>query len=130
MHLDRIREHTSERSNRRIDRETVGAITEAVTTPGGVAARLAELDGEWDVDRALMLNFGLIGSLTAWKSRRGSRGWGALFWIQMGFLIHHAVRGWCPPMPVFRRLGFRSRKEITAERVALECGELSRSRTP
>ncbi len=31
-----------------------------------------------------------------------------------------AVRGWCPPVSVLRRLGFRSDKEIAAERVALE----------
>ena len=49
-------------------------------------------------------------------------GWGLLFWTQMGFLVHHAVKGWCPPLPVFRRLGFRSAQEISAERVALSGG--------
>jgi hypothetical protein len=122
---DRIRDHTSDRTNRSIDHETMGAIDDAMLTPGGVEERLAELDREWDVDRALMLNFGIVGALSAWKGRR-SRAWGAFFWIQMGFLIHHALRGWCPPMPLFRRLGFRSRNEIAAERVALA----TRSRTP
>ena len=36
-----------------------------------------------------------------------------------GFLLQHAVQGWCPPVPVLRRLGFRTPNEIDAERFAL-----------
>lgn len=37
-----------------------------------------------------------------------------------GFLLQHAVQGWCPPMPVFRRLGVRTATEIEEERYALK----------
>ena len=37
-----------------------------------------------------------------------------------GFLLQHAVQGWCPPVPVFRRLGFRTAAEIDEERYALK----------
>ena len=37
-----------------------------------------------------------------------------------GFLLQHAVQGWCPPLPVFRRLGFRTQTEIEEERYALK----------
>jgi hypothetical protein len=37
-----------------------------------------------------------------------------------GFLFQHAVEGWCPPIPVLRRLGFRTAREIDIERVALK----------
>ena len=37
-----------------------------------------------------------------------------------GFLLQHAVQGWCPPVPVMRRLGFRTEREIDAERTALK----------
>ena len=30
------------------------------------------------------------------------------------------VQGWCPPVPVFRRLGVRTREEIDRERYALK----------
>lgn len=122
---DRIREHTADDVNRRIDRETRGAIAEASASAGARRARLAELDREWTVDRAVMLNFGIVGAITAFKAMTNLRdhgrmgGWGLLFWTQMGFLVHHALRGWCPPLPVLRRLGFRSAQEISAERVAL-----------
>jgi hypothetical protein len=37
-----------------------------------------------------------------------------------GFLLQHAVQGWCPPIPVLRRLGFRTSFEIDQERQALK----------
>jgi len=36
------------------------------------------------------------------------------------FLLQHAVQGWCPPLTVFRRLGFRTAGEIARERYALK----------
>jgi hypothetical protein len=36
------------------------------------------------------------------------------------FLLQHAVQGWCPPVPLFRALGIRTRKEIEEERYALK----------
>jgi len=122
---DRIREHTRESINRRIDRQTLGAVADAIGSPDEISERLGELDREWHVDRALMLNFAVLGGLTggmAMRSlaRRGRMGgWGALFWVQVGFLAFHALRGWCPPLPLFRRLGFRSADEIGVEREVL-----------
>ena len=34
--------------------------------------------------------------------------------------MQHALQGWCPPLPVLRRLGFRTQNEIERERYALE----------
>ncbi|HSK01165.1 MAG TPA: hypothetical protein VK932_07985 [Kofleriaceae bacterium] len=122
---DRVREHSSAAVNQRIDRAARGAIVELVS-PDAIRARLAELDREWHLDRALMGVFSVLGTLTARAgmrsiARRGRLGlWGLLFFTQMGFLAHHAVRGWCPPVAVLRRLGIRTSQEIGAERAALE----------
>ncbi|HET9942578.1 MAG TPA: hypothetical protein VFR05_04515, partial [Terriglobia bacterium] len=35
-------------------------------------------------------------------------------------LLQHAVQGWCPPVPLFRRLGIRTQREIDEERYALK----------
>ena len=40
--------------------------------------------------------------------------------IVLPFLFQHAVQGWCPPIPVLRRLGVRTRKEIDREKYALK----------
>ncbi|MGH7194555.1 MAG: hypothetical protein ACREJM_13640, partial [Candidatus Saccharimonadales bacterium] len=37
-----------------------------------------------------------------------------------GFLLQHALHGWCPPVPLFRRLGVRTAAEINQERFALK----------
>ena len=29
-----------------------------------------------------------------------------------GFLLQHAIQGWCPPVPLLRRMGFRTPREI------------------
>ena len=50
----------------------------------------------------------------------GSRKWLILPGIVLSFLFQHAVQGRCPPVPVFRRLGVRTREEIDRERYALK----------
>src|SRR4051812_5435377 len=122
---DDIRARTSDRANAKIDQMTRGAVDEAAEAPDRIPARLAELDREWNVDRALMLNFAITAAISsALAIRNLSRtgklgGWGALFYTQLGFLAYHAAKRWCPPMPLFRRLGYRSDREICAERAAL-----------
>ena len=127
---DRIRAHSSPRVNAAIDRLTQMTIEEyRDAPPEAIGRRIAELDREWDADRALMLNFALLGGLTSTlalrqvRQRRGRldrNGWLVLFGAQLTFLTFHSLVGWCPPLPVFRRLGFRTSKEIYRERSALE----------
>jgi hypothetical protein len=49
-----------------------------------------------------------------------SKKWLILPGIVLPFLFQHAVQGWCPPVPVLRRLGVRTRKEIDREKYALK----------
>ena len=37
-----------------------------------------------------------------------------------GFLLQHAVQGWCPPLIWLRRIGFRTATEIDYERYGLK----------
>ena len=118
---DRVRGKTSDKVNREIDELTSEYLTLVGTEPHAIRKRLWELDREWDVDRALIAAFSLIGGITAQRAFRSTRpGWRLLFWTEIGFLVHHAIRGWCPPVFALRRLGFRTDKEIAAERMALE----------
>lgn len=122
---DLVRERSSNEANRRIDRLTRCTLQQVGDSRTKIQARLGELDREWHLDRALMLLFSGLGSVTASQAmlslkRRGTLGfWGLLFWTQMGFLAHHAIRGWCTPVALLRRMGFRTAREISAERVVL-----------
>jgi len=132
---DRVREHTAPKVNERIDRTTEGSVDACISNgPEAIRQRLAELDHEWDVDRALMVNFAVVGGAafsvglaryasTPMLARRRT-GFLSFFGTQLGFLLLHGVVGWCPPASLFRRLGFRTQREIEAERSAL-CNALA-----
>jgi hypothetical protein len=49
-----------------------------------------------------------------------NRRWFILPTVVLSFFLMHAVQGWCPPLPILRRLGFRTREEIDRERYALK----------
>src|SRR4051794_11057490 len=67
---DRVREHTAPNVTRRIDRLAQADVDAAVVAGhDAILQRLAKLDYEWDVDRALMVNFALAGGasfVTGW----------------------------------------------------------------
>jgi hypothetical protein len=127
---DRVREHTPPHVNRRIDLTAQASADLAIRQGRNqIVRRLAELDHEWDVDRALMANFAIAGgtALTvglhrfAYPPLFGPRPKGFLYLVgaQMAFLMLHATVGWCPPVSVFRRLGYRTKSEIDTERELL-----------
>ena len=116
---DRVRRHTAPHVNDNLDRLADVSVERCASSGrDAIVARLGQLDREWDIDRALMVNFALLGGLTHELGERYT-GWKHFFRAQMGFLLLHAVVGWCPPVVVFRRLGFRTAKEIAAERSEL-----------
>lgn len=88
--------------------------------PQYIEERLAELDREWDIERCLeatAASFSLIGmTLGATVTRK----WFALPAVVAAFLLQHAIQGWCPPLPLLRRLGVRTADEINRERYALK----------
>jgi hypothetical protein len=49
-----------------------------------------------------------------------NRKWIILPTMVLGFFAQHAIQGWCPPLPLFRKLGYRTRKEIDKEKYALK----------
>jgi hypothetical protein len=88
-------------------------------SPDDIDKHLLELEDEWDIDRALESNaafFSLLGiTLGATVDRR----WLLLSAVVGAFLLQHAIQGWCPPLPIFRRLGYRTPNEIDEERFEL-----------
>ena len=38
----------------------------------------------------------------------------------LSFFAQHALQGWCPPIPVFRRRGVRTMREIERERYSIK----------
>ena len=97
-----------------------------------IPARLAELDREWDLDRAIAGGAAAVTlagvALIALVDRR----FVALPAMVGGFLLTHAIQGRCPPVSLLRRLGFRTAAEICEERSGLKMlqGEYRAFRDP
>lgn len=117
----RVEQQTDEAVNERIRRRTAQSIS-FVGRQGRdeISRRLEELDQEWDMERTLEANAAAIALLGLGLGALGSRRFFVLPGVVAGFLLQHAVQGWCPPVPIFRRLNFRTTREIASERYALK----------
>lgn len=88
--------------------------------PRAIEARLRELDEEWDIERAIQANAATLALSGTALAMLHDRRWSYLPLVVAGFLLQHATQGWCPPVPILRRLGYRTQGEIERERYALK----------
>jgi hypothetical protein len=120
---ERIPRHTKPEVNDRIVARTLDDIAHFSTADEEERDwHLRDLEEEWDIERtiaatdgAILLAAGLVGLML----RRPSR-W--LFLVPVvigGFLLQHALVGWCALMPILRRQGIRTPYEIAGEKAAL-----------
>ncbi|MCM2373632.1 hypothetical protein [Aporhodopirellula aestuarii] len=117
----RAENHTSEEINREIARQTQQRIAYYTTkSPQEISERIRELDYEWDIERALESNASALAFSGIVLAATVNKKWLILPGLVTGFLFQHALQGWCPPLPILRRLGFRTAAEINEERYALK----------
>lgn len=117
---DRVRKSTSKSRNADIDRQIAENIDYYRSEPRHVIReRIHQLDAEWDIERTLELNAAVIAFTGIVLSATVSKKWLWLPAMVTTFLAQHAIQGWCPPLPLFRRLNFRTRKEIDKEKFGL-----------
>jgi hypothetical protein len=118
---ERVRRNTAPKVNDRIRREIYARVAEcAEAGPEAIDRRLAELDHEWDIERLLETNAASVSLLGLGLGLCVSRKFLVLPVLVGGYLLQHALHGWCPPVPLLRRLGVRTQSEIECERYALK----------
>jgi hypothetical protein len=118
---NRVPKHTAAHVNDEIRRKTEERISQiAAAGPRAIDRRLTELDREWDIERTLEANAATVAGVGAGLALLVDRRFALIPLFVGGFLLQHAVQGWCPPLPVFRRLGVRTQTEIEHERYALK----------
>jgi hypothetical protein len=117
---ERVPLHTAEEFNRRIADDIMARVHYLAARPEKIDDRLSELDREWDIERSLEANASALAFTGLVLGAGGRRRWLALPALVSAFLFQHAVQGWCPPLPILRRLGFRTAQEIERERYALK----------
>ena len=117
----RVPESTAGHVNSDIRRSTNERVARvAAAGPEAIDQRLAELDREWDIERTLEANAATVAAVGAGLALLVDRRFALIPLVVGGFLLQHAVQGWCPPLPVFRRMGVRTQTEIDHERYALK----------
>ncbi|MEX2591699.1 MAG: hypothetical protein WD426_02915 [Anditalea sp.] len=118
---DRVRQNSTNEANREIDRDSLQRIRKHQnSSTGEITQRLKELQKEWDIEKTLIVN---ASSLTLTGLLLGTfvnKRWYIFPGVVASFLLQHGLQGWCPPLPLFRKLGIRSRQEIDEERYALK----------
>ena len=119
--VGRVPLHTAAEVNEQIRRQTEENIARySAAGPQAIDERLHELDAEWDIERTLEANAATVALIGLGLGTFADRRFFALPAVVAGFLLQHAVQGWCPPLAVFRRLGVRTQHEIEQERYALK----------
>ena len=119
--VDRVTENTAQSVNERIRLDMEERVRRlAAAGPKAIGRRLAELDQEWDIERTLESNAGSLTAVASALALFVNRRFAMLPLAIGSFLLLHAVQGWCPPLPIFRRNGVRTQFEIEQERYALK----------
>jgi len=118
---DRVRDNTARAVNSNIDTRIAENIRVYSTQSNqAISEHIRELNKEWDIERLLERNAStivIIGTILGAFVNQ----WFLLIPGLVGvFLLQHALQGWCPPLPIFRRMGKRTRNEIDMEKFAMK----------
>ena len=117
-----VARHTSPHLNAQIEHEAHERIAEYKNRDNHalITRRLDELEREWDIERLLQTNFATLSLVGLALMLKSDKRWLVLAAGVPAFMIQHALQGWCPPLPLLRRLGVRTAREIADERFALK----------
>ncbi len=119
--VGRVPQNTAESVNEQIRRQTEEGVRRAAAGgPQAIERRLAELDREWDIERTLEANASTLVAAGAALALMGDKRFALIPLVVGGFLLQHALQGWCPPLPVLRSFGVRTQSEIDEEKYALK----------
>jgi hypothetical protein len=120
-------------SSMRVERKTDPTINERIrartdqelarleaSEPAEFDLRLDQLNREWDIERMLQVNASALVLLGLALGLTVDRRFLILPVTVLVFFAQHALQGWCPPVPLFRRLSVRTAREIERERYAIK----------
>jgi hypothetical protein len=116
----RVPAQTGKSVNQRIQRQLDKNVRRFSGRPADIDRRLQQLDAEWDIERAIEANASALAFTGIALGATVDKRFLVFPALVTGFLFQHAIQGWCPPVPILRRLGFRTAYEIEQERQALK----------
>ncbi len=117
----RVELNTREIINEKIDANTARNLTKYKnSSKEKLTERLHELNREWDTERVLEFNAATLILTSTILGYKKHSAWFMLTGLVSFFLLQHATQGWCPPLAIIRRFGFRTEEEIHEEKMAIK----------
>src|SRR5678815_700126 len=117
---ERVPRATRASVNDRIQARTLHDVSRFIgADPVFIDERISQLQREWDIERTLEANAASVSLAGLALGLFVDRRFFLLPVAVAGFLLQHALQGWCPPLPLLRRLGLRTSAEIHDEIIAL-----------
>lgn len=114
--------HTCNKVNQDIREKTVCCINTYQNSGEAILSdKIDKLNREWDTERFLETNAAsivLFSSILGYYQKKSR--WFLLTGAVGFFLLQHALQGWCPPLPVIRKLGVRTAEEINHEKTVFK----------
>jgi Flp pilus assembly protein TadB len=113
--------NTSTEINEKIQKKIDARVARYVEKDStAISERLRQLNRTWDTERLLEMNAMILVLVGVILTLAVQYLWAILSGLVALFMLIHALQGWCPPVPVIRRLGVRTATEIEQEKMALK----------
>ena len=114
--------HTCNKVNQDIRNKTLSCINTYKGSGEAILSdKIEKLNREWDTERVLETKAAsvvLLSSIVGYKKKKCC--WFLLTGAAGFFLLQHALQGWCPPLPVIRKVGVRTAEEINQEKTVFK----------
>lgn len=117
---ERVPTNTAASVNEQIHTQTQRRLAFYAAHRDLIGERLEELDREWDIERMIETEAPTMTGLGMLMAAAFGRKWLVIPIFAQSMVLLHALQGWYPLLPMFRRMGFRTEREIAAERYALK----------
>jgi len=117
----RVKVSTSHKANEKLEKELLDNVSKSIHAgKEDISKRIEQLNKEWDTERVLEANASAIIVIGTILGFLVSDWYFLLCGFIAFFLLIHALMGWCPPLPLIRKLGVRTVYEICTEKMILK----------
>jgi hypothetical protein len=119
--FDRVRCSSSANMNKDIENKIlINLKNNENASSDKITERIIELEKEWSMERWLELNASTLAFIGLLLGVFVNIYWLFFPGLVLPFLALHAIQGWCPPIPIMRKLNIRTRREIDWEKFTLK----------
>ncbi|MCI1960161.1 MAG: DUF2892 domain-containing protein [Clostridia bacterium] len=114
--------YTCSKFNKKIRDDTINCINKYKDCDElTISEKLNNLNYEWDTERVLETNAATVVFLSSVLGLCKRRYCCFLLTGIIGIcLLNHALFGWCPPLPIIRKMGVRTAEEINNEKTVFK----------